>query len=797
MISIMKQIHTDFSDIDRRAMISLMYMAFGLTCVYSINKEFIMKRIFSIISITFLLVCSFENEAKSAPLFNASLAAGILTISPTIKNRVYSSAGIQITTPGVNTPSGCTPHANGYCIFSMSSTNPAVLNFLNLPQKIDGVVCLNGIGVLSCQKISLSNTNTFNLNTSLSGVKLTISPPSPNLSSTQYTNLGIKLVSSGNHITGGCTPNNNGYCIFSTSTGNPANIYLSNLQTTMSIELCFDGFGPYGCQIFAISNPISLYVGTQYGNLLSSSNGGNNWTTYPLPGGGSMNFGLYFIPSASSVGYNIYVGGSNGNLLVSTDGGQSWANTGTQPDHTQIDSVYILDKNTMYVGTSGATNTTVADPVNTPGNAAYSTDGGTTWTKVNPAPPSQDINNSIPGIGFNSTIFALSSEPATGGNSLYSYNGTSWQAFYTASSSITLSSLFFQSTNSYLLGAYNRLGICNQSTCNFVTGTGTNTINGNVSASSLIPGSPYPTYFVGTQNNYLQVSTDGGNNWYSYVNYLGSFPDSLFIYNSKLYVGDASGNIYWTSVTSNPNTAIFNKLTPPGGNLNYGLFIDDSNTMYLGGTNGNVLSSSDHGQSWSSLGNAGSQGQVYTIFSANGSYYAATQNSGIQVKANAPNTYWHQDGCTNSGESIYALSVIDSTIYYGGYYVDIHGNTIPQVYTEDTATLSQCNRYGPSLPFPTVTSINSMYIQNSNTIYVGTNNGIYYWLNNSGMVSWQSINAPANVTNNNVWGLFVDKSGSIYATWDDTVYVSSDSGTTWVTVNTIPDGSLALSLSSN
>lgn len=50
-----------------------------------------------------------------------TLPATFLNINTTVPNHTYPLAGIKILTPGF-TPSGCTMNANGYCLFSVSST---------------------------------------------------------------------------------------------------------------------------------------------------------------------------------------------------------------------------------------------------------------------------------------------------------------------------------------------------------------------------------------------------------------------------------------------------------------------------------------------------------------------------------------------------------------------------------------------------------------------------------------------------------------------------------------------------
>ena len=58
---------------------------------------------------------------------NYDVSALDLNISTTERTHIYPSIGIKINTPGF-TLSGCTPISNGYCLFSASRTNPAVIS---------------------------------------------------------------------------------------------------------------------------------------------------------------------------------------------------------------------------------------------------------------------------------------------------------------------------------------------------------------------------------------------------------------------------------------------------------------------------------------------------------------------------------------------------------------------------------------------------------------------------------------------------------------------------------------------
>ncbi|OGT46410.1 MAG: hypothetical protein A3E83_06425 [Gammaproteobacteria bacterium RIFCSPHIGHO2_12_FULL_41_20] len=80
------------------------------------------------------------------------------------------------------------------------------------PANISIILCLNGKGPLSCQNHTVSSLN------------LNISTTIPNRN---YPFVGIKIITPGYTLTG-CTPNNNGYCLFSISSATPTNVVVSN-----------------------------------------------------------------------------------------------------------------------------------------------------------------------------------------------------------------------------------------------------------------------------------------------------------------------------------------------------------------------------------------------------------------------------------------------------------------------------------------------------------------------------------------------------------------------------------------
>ena len=77
---------------------------------------------------------------------------------------------------------------------------------------ISATLCLNGLGPLSCQTYGIPNLH-FSIRTTI-----------PNFT---YNIAGVKINNpQGNLVLGGCTPQPNGFCLFSVSDTEPANIVI-------------------------------------------------------------------------------------------------------------------------------------------------------------------------------------------------------------------------------------------------------------------------------------------------------------------------------------------------------------------------------------------------------------------------------------------------------------------------------------------------------------------------------------------------------------------------------------------
>lgn len=140
-----------------------------------------MKRILVSTQLIALLTFGHLSFATSTLLFDVRLAPLGLTLSnpgiplqigTTIPGKVYPFAGIKINTPGYSVVPGsgthCTMEPNGYCLFSVVNTSPALL-FVSIPITINQgdkrwmtplppvslamTLCLNGAGsTYSCEE---------------------------------------------------------------------------------------------------------------------------------------------------------------------------------------------------------------------------------------------------------------------------------------------------------------------------------------------------------------------------------------------------------------------------------------------------------------------------------------------------------------------------------------------------------------------------------------------------------------------------------------------------------------------
>jgi len=106
--------------------------------------------------IAFITLCASWAQftcAASGPLFNIAVSGNTLTIKTTTPGWFYDHAGIKFIIPGYSIIGKKPQPANGYYIFSVSDTQPAVLQVKGPTGTVIVSVCLDGVGdTYSCEQ---------------------------------------------------------------------------------------------------------------------------------------------------------------------------------------------------------------------------------------------------------------------------------------------------------------------------------------------------------------------------------------------------------------------------------------------------------------------------------------------------------------------------------------------------------------------------------------------------------------------------------------------------------------------
>jgi photosystem II stability/assembly factor-like uncharacterized protein len=92
-----------------------------------------------------------------------------------------------------------------------------------------------------------------------------------------------------------------------------------------------------------MKHPDTVFISGNYGKILRTVNGGNNWVT--LYSDTLIQFwGLYFVNSNTG-----YVAGSSGRIMKTTNKGDNWTIL-ISPTSTALDGIYFINETTGYIG---------------------------------------------------------------------------------------------------------------------------------------------------------------------------------------------------------------------------------------------------------------------------------------------------------------------------------------------------------------------------------------------------------------------------------------------------------------
>jgi len=157
-------------------------------------------------------------------------------------------------------------------------------------------------------------------------------------------------------------------------------------------------------------HPDTVFISGNYGKILRTVNGGNNWIT--LYSDTTLQFwGLFFVNSNTG-----YVAGSNGRIMKTTNKGDNWI-IQTTPTSTALDGIYFVNETTGYVGGANI--------------FLKTTDAGQTWVNmvgsfISPFETAQAVYFSDENTGLYSTNAARIVRTTDGGNTwnlVYSLSG--------------------------------------------------------------------------------------------------------------------------------------------------------------------------------------------------------------------------------------------------------------------------------------------------------------------------------------------------------------------------------------
>ncbi|MBK8554165.1 MAG: hypothetical protein IPL53_25210 [Ignavibacteria bacterium] len=499
-----------------------------------------------------------------------------------------------------------------------------------------------------------------------------------------------------------------------------------------------------------------------------------------------------------------YAVGENGTFMKSTDGGDSWR-INTQAGTTDplfgsgatytLNSAWFFDANTGLV----AGQSEVGDG----GKVRRTTDAGETFTTINlgglstGSPRVYDIyfiNSTTGYLCGNNTIKALKTTNA----------GASWTLMPNMpSAAYTYSSIYAKDENNIIIGL-NSDGLYRRIIKTTNAGATWTTID--LPWSTIIDVTDIQfqnanTGFISgnsTSNNppYFAHTTDGGSTWTEAL-----FPNKehglydLEIIGSTAYVlGGNFGHYYftsdlgvtWDSVDYND----YNNIYQPFQWFVYSFSIKGSDAI-VAGMNGKINVSNDAGSTWRnknySVGNCVTQMPSIYALPGTGKVWAGTRAGGkILYSSDRGNTWSEQQ--TTEQYAFYQINMVNS---YTGYAVG--GNLVNGVgYCLKTVN-SGLNWTKLTIPTPTF-EIWSVDFVNANTGWIvgglPSGFGAVIAKTTNGGLTWTNQVATSNpLINSTISYIDMSDANVGYIAYGTGVYKTSNGGTNWNKINTVPSGS--------
>ena len=477
--------------------------------------------------------------------------------------------------------------------------------------------------------------------------------------------------------------------------------------------------------VYMVNNSI-IYIGSDSGRIIKSTDGGINFVIQQAPTLGSITQ-LFFINEQLGFG-SVY----NGKVIKTTDGGQTWTYIQLTPYY--LNSVYFITPLIGYA-VGGTFNPLIFK----------TTDGGNNWFSQYPPSSSQYLNS----IYFSDTNTGIA--VGRGGTIFYTSNGgNSWldATQYYLTTNDLFSIVLFNSGIAYAVGdGGNILKSVNAGT-NWVS-----IFSGTISnIHSIFFLDKYTGYACSDANDNtgqnVLMTTNGGEYWFKQIVPYADNINSIYFINYNIgFVSSANGYIFKTTNSGTNWTYI------QGTYINaslYGITFTDTLTGYVVG-NGGIYKTTNQGINWLIKNNT--IGYSVKFLNAETGYVSSSLGQILKTTNSGINWITQNSGVINDLYSIFFVN--ENTGYVCGGFNSVILKTV-------NAGSTWTNIFNG-----TGYNLHSIYFVNNNTGYsVGGYSTQYSYVlktTNSG-VNWYSLNSGVNSQLNNI--LFInDTVGYAVGNW--------------------------------
>ncbi|HEY3026241.1 MAG TPA: hypothetical protein VGJ55_08845, partial [Pyrinomonadaceae bacterium] len=413
-----------------------------------------------------------------------------------------------------------------------------------------------------------------------------------------------------------------GYILTSTDGG--ANWSKFNLNANFPFKFIFN-WATVGTLIVDPINPNIAYAGTAGGGVFKTTNRGASWAQFNTGLGNTIVYGLAI---DSSNGNNIYAGTDGSGAFRSTNGGASWNALSIAHRNVAVRALAIDPGNPGSVYAARA-------------SVFKSNDGGASWNANDPPITNAVFNFLVIDPSNANIVYALIDDyvdswllKRTGGSVFKSTNGgASWSAAQNGLAGVYVNTLVIDPGDHSILYAASMNGLFKSTDA----GANWKTVPGGVAdifdleIAASNPEIMYAAAYGGDYDTLVLKSEDGGASWDRFD--IGLPPDPV----SSLALDPNDPNIIYAALPgcvykSTDGAASWEQagLTSPQWVSVLLIDPDDTNTLYAGVYLGGVFKSADGGATWSAFNDGLINLNVHTLaLDPAGKYLHAGTDAGV------------------------------------------------------------------------------------------------------------------------------------------------------------------------